>query len=153
MEAEKILGRLKENFGAELNVQSPSPYGVVKPEQIRDVILFLKDDPDMRFDYPGCLSGVDDGKNFWVVYHLYSMAHNHDVTVKVMLPREDPHIASVTDLYPGMNWHERETYDMFGIIFDGHPDLRRILLAEDWEGFPLRKDYKFPEYYQDIPLI
>jgi NADH-quinone oxidoreductase subunit C len=77
---------------------------------------------------------------FWVVYELRSVEHAHRLRLKVGLPADDPHVASVTPLFPTADWHERETWDLFGIVFDGHPDLDRILLPDDWEGHPLRKD-------------
>jgi NADH-quinone oxidoreductase subunit C len=82
-----------------------------------------------------------------VLYHLYSMTHRHRVTLKVQMPREDAHVASVTALWQAADWHEREAYDLIGVVFDGHPNLTRILLPDDWEGHPLQKDYKQQEYY------
>jgi len=93
---------------------------------------------------------VDRLDRFEVVYHLASLSHGHRIVLKAIVPRDDPHIASVAAIYPTANWHERETYDLMGIVFDGHPDLRRILLPDDWEGHPLRKDYVFPESYHGI---
>jgi NADH-quinone oxidoreductase subunit C len=126
------------------------PYIIVKREAIVKVCKFLKEEPDLNFDFLLCISGVDDGKNFWVVYHLHSIAKNHSCVVKVRLPREDPWTYSVMDVWRGANWLERETYDMFGIRFEGHKDLRRILLPEDWKGHPLKKDYEFPDEYRGI---
>jgi len=83
-----------------------------------------------------------------VVYNLYSLTHRHRVTLKVVMPREGAHVASVTGIWAAANWHEREAYDLTGIVFDGHPDLRRILLPDDWEGHPLRKDYEVQETYE-----
>ena len=85
-------------------------------------------------DHPG------KDPRFWVVYELRSVEHAHRLRVKVGLPGDDPHVPSVTPLFPTADWHERETWDLFGIVFDGHPDLDRILLPDDWEGHPLRKD-------------
>ncbi len=123
----------------------------LKKDRIADICRYLHDDPGMSFDYPTALCGVDNlGRNrprFEVVYNLYSTTHRHRIILKAQVPESDPTIDTVTCIWAGMNWHERETYDMFGITFKGHPDLRRILMPEDWEGHPLRKDYplKGPE--------
>jgi NADH-quinone oxidoreductase subunit C len=117
------------------------------------IARFLHDDPRLRLDWLQNLSGVDyvaDGK-LCVVYDLWSFDHRHSLAVKVFCPRDEARIASVASLWPAADWNEREAFDMFGIIFDGHPDLRRILCADDWEGFPLRKDYVFPREYHGIP--
>ena len=117
------------------------------------VAEFLRAEPALRLDWLQCLSGVDyaaDGK-MCVVYDLWSFDLRHGMAVKVYCPREDPRVPSVVRLWPAANWHERETFDLVGIMFDGHPDLRRILCADDWEGHPLRKDYVFPREYHGIP--
>ena len=88
------------------------------------------------------LAGVDYKDRIEVVYVLYSMTHKHRYTLKCRLPRENPRISTVESVWSVANWHEREAYDMFGIVFEGHSDLRRILCPDDWEGYPLRKDYK-----------
>ena len=110
-------------------------------------------DARLQFDWLACLSGVDypaDGK-MAVVYDLYSFELKHTFAVKVYCSRENPHVVSVHDLWPAANWHEREAFDLLGIIFDGHPNLTRILCAEEWTGSPLRKDYVFPTEYKGIP--
>lgn len=120
----------------------------VEANSIADVCEFLKTEADLQFTSLMCLSGVDFEDRMEVVYHLHSLLHNHRLTVKVELPREDPKLPTVTSVWNAANWHEREAYDMFGIIFDDHPDLRRILLPDDWEGFPLRKDHVDAEEYR-----
>src|SRR5262249_26257934 len=115
--------------------------------------LFLRDDPAMQFDFMMCLSGVDYTKGMLgVVYHLTSMQHRHKITLKVDVPADNPVLPSVTPVWGSANWHEREAFDMFGLKFTGHPDLRRILLPDDWDGYPLRKDYKVPEFYQGMKV-
>ena len=84
------------------------------------------------------------------VYHFLSYQHDHEAVIKIKLDRENPRVASVMDLWPAADWHEREAYDLVGIVYEGHQDLRRILLPDDWEGHPLRKDYKQPEEYHGI---
>jgi NADH-quinone oxidoreductase subunit C len=119
----------------------------------RSVAEFLRHDPTLQMDWLANLSGVDyaaDGQ-LAVVYDLWSFQLRHSLAMKVFMPRENPHIASVVDLWAAANWHEREAFDLLGIVFDGHPDLRRILCADDWVGHPLRKDYVFPREYHGIP--
>ncbi len=102
----------------------------------------FRDDPGLRLDFLSSVTATDrpDGDpRFWVVYELSSTELHHRLRVKVGLSDEDPRVPSVTGLFPTADWHERETYDFFGVVFDGHPDLRRILLPDDWEGWPLRK--------------
>jgi NADH-quinone oxidoreductase subunit C len=118
-----------------------------------ELAQFLYGEPSLKFDWLQSLSGVDyvaDGK-LCVVYDLWSFDHRHTFAVKVFCPRDNPHVPSVVRLWSAADWQEREAYDMFGILFDGHPDLRRILCADDWEGFPLLKDYVFPREYHGIP--
>ncbi len=125
----------------------------VNVEAWSEVARFLRHDPAVSLDWLRCLSGIDyaaDGK-LAVRYDLWSSDHRHDLTVKVYVPRENPIIPSVTPFWRTADWHEREAFDLLGITFSAHPDLRRILLADDWEGYPLRKDYVFPREYHGIP--
>jgi NADH-quinone oxidoreductase subunit C len=113
-------------------------------EHIEDVLGFLRDDPELEFEMLTDLTAVDylgEQPRFEVVYHLYSVAKNHRLRVKARVPEGDPVIASAASLYASANWMEREVFDLYGIRFDGHPDLRRILLYDQFEGHPLRKDY------------
>ncbi len=129
------------------------PFLRVAPDRIREVALFLRDDDDLRFDSLMCLSGMDYTKGkLGVVYHISSIALGHRITLKVEVPADAPHCQSVESVWKTANWHEREAFDMIGIVFDGHPDLRRILLPYDWEGHPLRKDYQVPEYYNGMKV-
>ena len=116
----------------------------VRPDRVLDVARAAKDDPALRFDMPVDVTAVDyigQEPRFEVVYHLYSTVHNHRLRLKTRVPGDRPAPASVTPVWVGANWLERETYDMYGIRFDGHPDLRRIYLYDEFEGHPLRKDY------------
>jgi NADH-quinone oxidoreductase subunit C len=97
-----------------------------------------------------CLSGIDLAENLGVVYHLYSMVHTHKLVMRTEVPKEKPDVKSVAMLWRTADWHEREAFDMFGINFIQHPELKRILLPDDWTGFPLRKDYIQPEFYNGI---
>src|SRR4030067_2748694 len=116
----------------------------VKKESVVEVARFLKENKELDFDFLSDLCGVDrvetDGV-FEVVYHLYSIYKNHRVRLKSPITSSDPCISTVTGIWNTANWHERETFDMYGIKFDGHPDLRKILTPDDFEGHPLRKDY------------
>ncbi len=117
---------------------------VVSRERLLDVCKFLKEDPELAFDFLSFVCGVDyypSQPRFEVVYQLYSTKHHHRFRVKTKVPEHDPKVPSVVGIWPTADWHERETYDLFGIEFQGHPDLRRILLPADWVGHPLRKDY------------
>lgn len=117
----------------------------VDREHIVEVARVLRDDPMLRFEFCSSLSGVhyptDRGAELHAVYHLLSMTHNRRIRLEVSCPDSDPHIPSVVATYPTADWHERETYDFFGIIFDGHPALTRIEMPDDWPGHPQRKDY------------
>ena len=117
----------------------------VRREDLLAVMQLLRDDPKLRFELCTGVSGVhypdDTGAELHAVYHLLSMTHNRRVRVEVSVPDADPHLPSTIAIYPTNDWHERETYDMFGLIFDGHPGLTRILMPDDWPGHPQRKDY------------
>jgi NADH-quinone oxidoreductase subunit C len=131
----------------------PDPFIKIAPDRIREVALFLRDDPAMRFDTLCLLTGMDyTGGKLGVVYHCASIALGHKIVLKVDLPLDNPHVPSVESVWKTANWHEREAFDMIGILFDGHPDLRRILMPDDWEGYPLRKDYQVPEYYNGMKV-
>jgi NADH-quinone oxidoreductase subunit C len=156
MTPRQIVEILTERFGRRIVAALPDdkhPRIHVEASDWREVAEFLRRDPRLNFDWLACLSGIDYAADnrMAVVYDLYSYDLRHEFAVKVYCGREDPHVPSVADLWRAADWHEREAYDMFGIIFDGHPDLRRILCADDWVGFPLRKDYVFPREYHGIP--
>jgi NADH-quinone oxidoreductase subunit C len=118
----------------------------VKRDALPDVMSTLRDDPGLRFEMLASVSGVDylddpTGRRLHAVYHLLSMTYRRRIRIEVSVTVEDPHIPSVTEIYPTANWHEREAWDFFGIIFDGHPGLTRIQMPDDWPGHPQRKDY------------
>ena len=121
----------------------------VEPQRILEVCRALRDEPDLRFELCSSVSGVDytapDGAEvdqpLHVVYHLLSMTWRRRIRLEVALDPADPHVPSVVSVYPTADWHERETWDMFGVVFDGHPALTRILMPDDWQGHPQRKDY------------
>lgn len=171
--SEEIFEILKNKFGQaiiELNTKSPfEKVIVVDPIKIKEVAFFLRDDSELDFNSLVLLTGMDDangekvdeGDGFKVIkggtlsvyYHLESLNLKHKLTVKVSTPRENPEIESVDSVWRCADWNEREAFDMFGIKFLNHPDLRRILMPEDWEaGYPLRKDYRNPEFYQGMKV-
>ena len=138
------------NFDTEL-AGDPSIH--IAPSAIADVCQYLAETDALAFDSLMCLSGLDLNANdeeLAVVYHIYSMQHRHSVVIKAMVPKTHPHLPSVSHIWKTADWHEREAYDLYGILFEGHNDLRRILLPDDWEGYPLRKDYKEPEFYRGM---
>jgi NADH-quinone oxidoreductase subunit C len=115
---------------------------LVEPDALRDALTSLRDDPELAIDALSFVSATHHPgatPEFWVVYQLRSSSLHHRVRVKAGVGGEPPRLPSVTDLFPTANWHERETFDMYGIVFDGHPDLTRILLPDDWVGHPMRK--------------
>lgn len=156
MEPMEIADRLKDKFlGEIIDITSfrNQVFVSIKREKIVDICRFLHDEPDIYMDYLADLCGVDypDRRHrFEVVYNLFSMKHGHRLILKAQIPENDPSVDSVVPVWSGANWHEREACDMYGILFNGHPDLRRILMPEDWEGYPLRKDYPLegPEGYE-----
>ncbi len=117
----------------------------VRREYLVGVARLLRDEPTLAFELSGGVSGVhypgDEGRELHAVYHLLSITHNRRLRLEVSVPDADPHVPSTVDVYPACNWHERETWDFFGIIFDGHPALTRIEMPDDWKGHPQRKDY------------
>ncbi len=156
MTSQEIYTRLKEKFGESilsLEEVVGDSYILVIPKAIADAGRYLAEDEALAFDSLMCLSGVDlnvKDTDLAVVYHLYSMTHRHKVVLKTLVPKEDPHVPSVEQIWKTAQWHEREVYDLYGIIFENHSDLRRILLPDDWEGYPLRKDYQEPEFYRGM---
>jgi NADH-quinone oxidoreductase subunit C len=156
MTSQQIAAALTDRFGDQIVASFPHekhPRIHLNAEHWREIAEFLLNDPALRLDWLASLSGVDyvaDGQ-MCCVYDLYSFELRHRFAIKVFTPRASPSIPSVADFWPAADWQEREVYDMLGIDFPGHPDLRRILLADDWEGFPLRKDYVFPREYHGIP--
>ncbi len=144
----KAIERLRERLGQGAIIETSESLGEVTVVLARDALVaaakILRDEPELRFDFLSDLCGVDwkgRRERFDVVYHLYSMKHNVRLRLKVRLTEEELSIPSVSEIWPTANWHERETFDMFGIEFTGHPDLRRILNPDDFEGFPFRKDF------------
>ncbi len=173
MNATEIVTLLEEKFGGRIKskkLDALDPFVVIDAADVLDVARFLREEPRLAFDLLNCISGVDylepDPKkapkagfdpHVEVVYHLSSFRNRHRFVFKVILPRwkdnkagELPEVPSVTSVWKAADWHEREVYDLSGIWFTGHPELTRILLADDWIGHPLRKDYEYPLEYHGI---
>ncbi len=164
---EEIFEILKAQFpDAVLGIDASlptEPLISIDPLKIKDICVFLRDNDELKFDSLMLLSGVDDangtktkdeqghdvitGGTLSVYYHLDSVYLKHRVTLKVSAPRENPDVESVSYVWRSADWHEREAFDLLGINFLNHPNLIRILMPYDWEGYPLRKDYKNPEFY------
>ncbi len=153
---EELLSIVREHctHGDAVPDETMTPKGIrIDAADLTAVSLDLHDNPAVFFDMLSCISVVDNGPEAGtldVVYNLYSIPFNHHLSLKVTVPRENSEIDSVQHIWKTANWHEREAWDMFGLKFRGHPDLRRILLPADWEGHPLRKDYKQQEYYRGV---
>jgi NADH-quinone oxidoreductase subunit C len=173
MAGSNLVDGLKQKFGEKItgsNLDAIDPWIEVSATAIVEVCRHLRDDPGLKFNYLNCISGVDyfladekkAAKAGWephleVVYHLWSIQHKHSLVLKVMLPRwqddkegQVPEMPSVAGVWSTADWHEREVYDLVGVRFTGHPNLRRILCPEDWVGHPLRRDYEMPLEYHGI---
>lgn len=155
MDVTEIHGRLTARFETgvgECTTKAKDPFILIEPAVLPQVGRFLHDDPDLRFDCLSNQSGVDYNAkgHIEIVYHLYSYTHRHWLVLKVDVPRDNPVLPSVEGIWKAANWLEREIYDLLGVTFEGHPDLRRLLMPEDWIGHPLRKDFVEPEEYHGI---
>jgi NADH (or F420H2) dehydrogenase, subunit C len=159
----RVKTLLAAQFGDPVAVVESSglqPALIIDRLQLPQVCLLLRDHEDTYFDFLSCISAVDDGVTagtFTVVYHLASIPHNRQLTLKVIVPNGRqldnlPSVPSVSTVWRTAEWHEREAFDLMGVYFENHPDLRRILLPEDWEGYPLRKDYEEAEMYHGIAI-
>jgi NADH-quinone oxidoreductase subunit C len=173
LEHAAILDRLQQRFGPQIvggSTETGDPWIEVSPNFLVRICQHLRDDAELRFNFLHCISSVDyfepdpkkAAKVEWkphleVLYHLSSMEHGHRLVLKVLLPRwkddqpgQLPEVPTLCHLWATANWHEREVFDLGGVRFVGHPDLRRILCPEDWLGHPLRKDYEVPAEYHGI---
>jgi NADH-quinone oxidoreductase subunit C len=173
MSGQAFLDQLSQKFGDKIsgaNLENVDPWIEVALDGLLAICAYLRDEPSLAFDYLNNLTAVDylhtdekkAAKSTWqphleVVYHLFSMQHKHSLVLKVMLPRwqDDapgklPQVPSVAGIWSTAEWHEREVFDLMGVEFTGHPNLRRVLCPEDWVGHPLRKDYQMPMEYHGI---
>jgi NADH-quinone oxidoreductase subunit C len=157
MDAQAIFTHLTTKVGESAydftTTGTKDPYFKVKADRWLEVAQVLRDDPELAFDFLNNVTAVDWLKQsrIDVVYHFWSYGKAHACVVKVELPRDKPLVASVAGIWRSADWNEREQYDLMGVQFLGHPDLRRIMMPDDWPGHPLRKDYKEAESYRGMP--
>jgi NADH-quinone oxidoreductase subunit C len=160
--SQAVVSAIQKNFAGEVidtHAQCGDETVILKREKLVDICRFLRDDGAMAFNMPIDVTAVDyqefpnhSGARFQVVYHLYSLSHKHRIRLKVPVTEEDCKVPSVYCVWKGVDWFEREVYDMYGVIFEGHPDLRRILMYPEFEGYPLRKDYPLRGYQPLVPI-
>ena len=158
MTTNEIHERLRARFGDAVGPLSEpriDPFCLVKAERLVDACRWLKGEPGLELDFCEDLTAVDWPKRnvIEVVYHLFSYRHRHGIVLKVEADRQSPVVPSVEGVWKAANFMEREVYDLFGVTFTGHPDLRRILLPDDWVGHPLRKDYQEAGGYHGVPNL
>lgn len=154
---DSIITRFPE-YDIVTDTKSPQPALVVATQGIADICRLLHEDERFYFDYLACITAIDNGpaaETMELIYHLTSIPYGVDLILKTIFPRNAPdaplpRVPTVSNIWRTADWHEREAHDLMGIHFEGHPDLRRILLPEDWEGYPLRKDYTAQERYHGI---
>ncbi len=145
--SEQVLATLEKKFGeaiASTHIELGDACAVVDPQKLLEIATFLRDDPAMAFDVPvfcTCNDRLGEEPRFEVFYALLSLEHKHRIRLICRLPEDKPEIQSLSGLWKGFGWLERETYDMYGIHFEGHGDLRRLYMYDEFEGYPLRKDY------------
>lgn len=154
MELVKIAAKITDAFPDALIPVEEATYLRVVPDKWEAVAHFLRNDEDLQFDSLMCLTGYDKGpdEDLGVAFNLHSLDKLHTLEIRVEAPRDGGVMPTVAHIWRIAEWHEREVYDMYGIEFEGHPDLRRMLLPDDWVGHPLRKDYETPDYYAGIPV-
>lgn len=158
MTNQRVLEKLKASFPDAI-IESGEFRGeltvVVPKEKIVQVCTFLRDESELLYDLLADLCGIDmytPTRRFGVIYNLYSLSNKHRIRLKTFAEEESPKVPTVSNVWPTANWHERETYDMFGIQFEGHPDLRRIYMPEEFEHYPLRKDFPLMGIPGSLPL-
>ena len=151
MKLSDIFKILNDKFSTSVEFIDNSNYITVNHLKWHEIALFLKEDNQLKFDYLMCISSYDKGDKitYGVAFNFKSTSINHYLEIRIEVTDQDS-ISSVTDLWGSADWHEREAYDMMGIKFNNHPNFKRILLPEDWPGYPLRKDFETPEYYRGM---
>ncbi len=159
MKFEEIVEYIKSELGANVVlelIENATPKGfVTNTDRLISVMQFLHSDEQLYFDSLSCLTGLDNGPEegtVEVIYNLYSIPFDHHLMIKVQVDRDQAEVPTVSGVWKTADWQEREAYDLVGINFNGHPDLRRILMPADWQGNPLRKDYEEQEFYHGIKL-
>jgi len=144
---------IEDAFQGSLDAELNDTHIQLKPDNWFEIAKWLKSEPSLHFDSLQCHTGMDVGENMLEArYNLHSMTHDHKIEIRIAVSRDKANIPSIEQIWRIGDWFERETYDMFGIFFEGHRDHRRMLLPEDWEGYPLRKDYEVQETYHGIAI-
>ena len=153
MDFNGIIQHLEDKASGMFAVDESKTIIFVLPENWQNLAKILKDDAKLKFDYLMCISSYDkgDNKNYGVAYNFFSTTNKHYLELRIEI-EDGISIPSVVSLWKAADWHEREAYDMMGIVFEGHPNFKRILLSDDWEGHPLRKNYEEPDYYHGMPV-
>ncbi|UXP32851.1 NADH-quinone oxidoreductase subunit C [Reichenbachiella agarivorans] len=151
-----VQDRLGESAVLSIDENATPKALIVAANQIKDICAYLRDNDQSYFDMLSCLTAIDNGpeaNTMEVVYNLYSIPLEQSLMLKTFIPRDNPELETVCDIWKTANWHEREAFDLFGVKFSGHPDMRRILMPADWVGYPMRKDYIEPEEYRGMKTI
>ncbi|MBW2702366.1 MAG: NADH-quinone oxidoreductase subunit C [Deltaproteobacteria bacterium] len=158
MNTQAIFERLDQILGDQVKLDwqtehAGDPFALVNPEHWHTACQVLRDDEALTFDFLRSLTAVDrpEQGQLELVVHLFAYKHRQAFVLKTLCPREEGQIQTVSDIWPAANWHEREVFDLFGLDFEGHPDMRRLLMPDDWVGHPLLKDYQEEESYRGIP--
>ena len=158
MEVDKIHEKLSGHFGpdvvlglTEADKELRDPFITVSGHKLDVVCMYCRVEPALDFDFCQSLTGMDTGETLTCVYHLYSYKQRHTLVLKAAAPRDAAQLPSVVGVWPAADWYEREAAEMYGIHFEGHPDLRPLLLPEGWVGYPMRKDYVEQPHYMQMP--
>lgn len=157
MPLKEVIDKIQATWGEDYyKLDSLNPNCIIiEKANFLEICKWLRDNEETYIDFLACITAIDNGiqiNTFEVVYNFQSICYDYNIVIKVFIERTNPTLPTVSMLWQTANWHEREIFDMFGIIFENHPDLRRILLPNDWEGYPLRKDYEIQEIYHGIQV-
>jgi NADH-quinone oxidoreductase subunit C len=153
METRELIHKIEETFGkAVVSVMDVSvfPFVKIQADSLKSVLSFCTHDTAMQFDFLECITGMDEGQEFLLIYQLYSTKLNHRINIKLSLARNAPRVSSALGFWPGARYYEREISEMLGITFDGNDSSKHLFLPEDWQGYPLRKDYVYPQEYHGV---
>ena len=159
MTIEEIHAKLEDRFGEAIEGLEKDEAGragllesvIVKPEALPDVCRFVHDEAEIKLDFLDCITATDFEDSIHVAYVVTSTVHKHQIAIKVKLDREQPVVGTVEKVWRTADWHEREAYDLVGVHFEGHSNLTRLMMPDDWVGHPLRKDYKEEPDYKGVP--
>ena len=144
----QVVGEVLADYGPEMGATLDVPAVTVKSQHILDVCRVVKEAPNLSFKMLLCLAGVDYQEHCEIVYVLLSLEEERKLIIKTQVPYDTPNLPSVVSVWRGAEWYEREAHDLFGVVFDGHPDLRPLILYEGYEGYPGRKEHPFHDYQE-----